>query len=53
MVLKAEEKLIKRIRTNEPVFFKMNICLVQKSVVFLVLLLCLYANFSSLLCLQL
>ena len=33
MVLKAEEKSMKRIRTNEPgfLFFKMSICIVQKS----------------------
>ena len=31
MVLKAEEKSMKRIRTNETWFFKMCICIVQKS----------------------
>ena len=41
MVLKAEEKSTKRIRINEPVFFKM--CK-RVSVASSVLLLCLYAN---------
>ena len=31
MVLKEEEKSSKRLQTNESVFFKVSICIVQKS----------------------